>query len=52
MRAGTWRESIARRARAMEDVLLPELAESLSAIEGALEELEREEAVRARRLGG
>jgi V/A-type H+-transporting ATPase subunit D len=42
----------ARRARALEDVLLPELDETLSAIAGALEELEREEAVRARRLGG
>jgi V/A-type H+/Na+-transporting ATPase subunit D len=41
----------ARRARAMEDVLLPELDETLRAVEGALEELEREEAVRARRLG-
>ena len=41
----------ARRARALEDVLLPELDETLSAIAGALEELEREEAVRARRLG-
>jgi V/A-type H+-transporting ATPase subunit D len=42
----------ARRARALEDVLLPELDETLSTIAGALEELEREEAVRARRLGG
>jgi V/A-type H+-transporting ATPase subunit D len=42
----------ARRARAMEDVLLPELDETLSAIAGALEELEREEAVRARHVGG
>ncbi len=42
----------ARRARALEDVLLPEIDESLSAVEGALEELEREEAVRARRLWG
>lgn len=40
----------ARRARAMEDVLLPEIDEALSAIDGALEELEREEAVRARSL--
>ena len=39
------------RARALEDVLLPELDENLSAVAGALEELEREEAVRARRLG-
>ena len=42
----------ARRARALEDVLLPELDDTLRAIEGALEELEREEAVRARRRGG
>lgn len=42
----------ARRARALEDVLLPELDETLAAIGAALEELEREEAVRARRLGG
>jgi V/A-type H+-transporting ATPase subunit D len=41
----------ARRARALEDVLLPELDGTLSAVEGALEELEREEAVRARRMG-
>ncbi len=42
----------ARRARALEDVLLPEIDETLGAIESALEELEREEAVRARRVGG
>lgn len=42
----------ARRARAMEDVLLPEIDDTLRAIEGALEELEREEAVRARRVRG
>lgn len=42
----------ARRARALEDVLLPEIEETLMAVEGALEELEREEAVRARGLGG
>jgi V/A-type H+/Na+-transporting ATPase subunit D len=42
----------ARRARAMEDVLLPEIDSTLSAIDTALEELEREEAVRVRRAGG
>jgi V/A-type H+-transporting ATPase subunit D len=41
----------ARRARALEDVLLPEIDDTLHSIEGALEELEREEAVRARRIG-
>jgi V/A-type H+-transporting ATPase subunit D len=41
----------ARRARALEDVLLPELNGTLNAVESALEELEREEAVRARRMG-
>jgi V/A-type H+/Na+-transporting ATPase subunit D len=40
----------ARRARAMEDVLLPEIDATLSAIDTALEELEREEAVRVRRV--
>jgi V/A-type H+-transporting ATPase subunit D len=40
----------ARRARALEDVLLPELDDTLRAIEGALEESDREEAVRARSL--
>jgi V/A-type H+/Na+-transporting ATPase subunit D len=39
----------ARRARAMEDVLLPEIDATLAAIDTALEELEREEAVRVRR---
>lgn len=42
----------ARRARALEDVLLPEIDEALQAVEGALEELDREEAVRARRHMG
>lgn len=42
----------ARRARALEDVLLPELDETLHTVAGALEELEREESVRARRIGG
>jgi V/A-type H+/Na+-transporting ATPase subunit D len=42
----------ARRARAMEDVLLPEIDATLSAIDTALEELEREEAVRVRRTMG
>jgi V/A-type H+/Na+-transporting ATPase subunit D len=41
----------ARRARVLEDVLLPELDATLHSIEGALEELEREESVRARRIG-
>ncbi len=38
-----------RRARALEDVLLPEVAETLAAIDAVLEEQEREEAVRVRR---
>lgn len=38
----------ARRSRALEDVLLPELDETLRTIDTALEELEREEAVRVR----
>ncbi|CRI66603.1 V-type ATP synthase, subunit D [Thiocapsa sp. KS1] len=38
----------ARRARALEDVLLPEIDDTLRAVESALEELEREEVVRAR----
>lgn len=42
----------ARRARALEDVLLPEIDETLQSVEGALEELDREEAVRARRRVG
>ncbi len=42
----------ARRARALEDVLLPEVEEQLKTVETALEELEREEAIRARRGGG
>ena len=42
----------ARRARAMEDVLLPEIDATLAAIDTALEELEREEAVRVRRTLG
>lgn len=42
----------ARRARALEDVLLPEVQESLARVETALEELEREESVRARRSSG
>ncbi|WP_373509694.1 V-type ATP synthase subunit D [Thiocapsa sp.] len=40
----------ARRARALEDVLLPEIDETLRAVESALEELEREEVVRARQV--
>lgn len=42
----------ARRARALEDVLLPETQEGIRAIEAALEELEREESVRARSVSG
>jgi V/A-type H+/Na+-transporting ATPase subunit D len=42
----------ARRARAMEDVLLPEIDATLASIDTALEELEREEAVRVRRAAG
>jgi len=38
-----------RRARALEDVLLPELEQELKVIDTALEEQEREEAVRVRR---
>lgn len=41
-----------RRARALEDVLLPEIDERLGVIDTALEELEREEAVRVRRGRG
>ncbi len=41
----------ARRARALEDVLLPEIDADLHAVDAALEELEREEAVRVRRAG-
>jgi len=40
-----------RRARALEDVLLPEIDESLRSIDAALEELDREEVVRVRRAG-
>lgn len=40
----------ARRARALEDVLLPEIDASLATIATALEELEREEVVRVRQL--
>lgn len=42
----------ARRARALEDVLLPEIDDSLAIIDAALEDLEREEAVRVRRFRG
>jgi V/A-type H+-transporting ATPase subunit D len=38
-----------RRARALEDVLLPELEQQLRIIDTALEEQEREEAIRVRR---
>ncbi len=40
----------ARRARALEDVLIPETDEPLASIELALEDLDREEVVRARYL--
>ena len=40
-----------RRARALEDVLLPELEQELRVIDTALEEQEREEAIRVRRAG-
>jgi V/A-type H+/Na+-transporting ATPase subunit D len=41
----------ARRARALEDVLLPEIDETLNLVDAALEEQEREEVVRVRRAG-
>ena len=41
----------ARRARALEDVLLPEIDERLATVETALEELEREESIRVRLVG-
>lgn len=40
----------ARRARALEDVLLPEIDETLRVIAASLEELEREEATRVRQI--
>ncbi len=40
----------ARRARALEDVLLPEIEETLRVIDASLEELEREEAIRVRQV--
>jgi len=40
---------VARRARAQEDVLLPEIDETLQEVDSALEEPEREEAIRVRR---
>jgi len=39
-----------RRARALEDVLLPEIDETLRVIAASLEELEREEAIRVRQI--
>ena len=39
----------ARRARALEDVLLPEMDEAMKVVETALEELEREEIIRVRK---
>lgn len=41
----------ARRARALEDVLLPEIDDTIKAVGTALEELERDEAIRVRQLG-
>lgn len=38
----------ARRARALEDVLLPEIEERIKSVDTALEELEREESIRVR----
>jgi V/A-type H+-transporting ATPase subunit D len=38
----------ARRARALEDVLLPEIDERIKTVDSALEELEREESIRVR----
>lgn len=40
----------ARRARALEDVLLPEIDDVLGVVDAALEELEREEAIRVRQV--
>jgi V/A-type H+-transporting ATPase subunit D len=37
-----------RRARALEDVLLPEIDQAVQQVEAALEDLDREEAIRAR----
>jgi V/A-type H+-transporting ATPase subunit D len=37
-----------RRARALEDVLLPEIKQNLSVIDAGLEEQDREEAIRVR----
>jgi V/A-type H+-transporting ATPase subunit D len=39
----------ARRARALEDVLLPEVQEALEVVDAVLEEQDREEAIRVRR---
>jgi len=41
----------ARRARALEDVLLPETDQTLAGLEEALEDMDREEAVRVRHRG-
>ena len=40
----------ARRARALEDVLLPEIDDTLDVIDAELEELEREEGIRVRQV--
>jgi vacuolar-type H+-ATPase subunit D/Vma8 len=42
------RSSTARRARALEDVLLPELSATLAELDARLEEVEQEEAIRVR----
>jgi V/A-type H+-transporting ATPase subunit D len=42
----------ARRARALEDVLLPEVDRTLASLEEALEDIDREEAVRVRHRPG
>lgn len=41
-------QKTAKRARALEDILLPEMDSSLTEIETALEDLDREEAIRVR----
>jgi len=41
-------QKTSKRARALEDILLPEIDSSLTQIETALEDLDREEAIRVR----
>lgn len=43
-------QKTSRRARALEDVLLPEIGQRLAILDAALEEQEREEAIRVRSL--